>query len=134
MPDEDIKKFGNIVKETLRPLKELVELLKSKVDQQDFYLKTTNQGVRSIKEQQSVINEKLDEVQQTVNIHTQKLDILWDQTERLTFGIEDIKDTLKSQSRDINQTNDNVKKVNKRLTEAENNLGIAPPPELTINN
>ncbi len=60
MTDEDKKKLGNLIKDTVKPLKELVEVLKSKIDHQELYLTTTSSNVKSIKEQQSVVNEKLD--------------------------------------------------------------------------
>jgi len=68
--DVDLKRIGELLKDVVRPLKELVEVLKHKVDGQEIFLHTTATNVRSIKEQQSVINEKLDEMKQTLDANT----------------------------------------------------------------
>ena len=132
MTDEDTKKLEEVIKNTIRPLKELVEVLKSKVNHQNIYLTSTSSNIRSVKEQQSVINEKLDEVQQTIKGNAKKLDALWDQTVKLTENSEEIKDALKFHKTSTNNTDNNVKRVDKRLNKVESKLGIVPPPELTI--
>ncbi len=59
MNDEDLKKLRELIKEELRPTKDLVEMTKKKVDSQQLFLTTTAENVRLIKEQQSLMNEKL---------------------------------------------------------------------------
>lgn len=132
MSKEDAKKLEDLLKGAIRPLKELIEALKSKVDHQELYLVATSSNVKSIKEQQSVINEKLD-------AQGRKLDILWDQVEKVTMDLEDVKEnqelhtaTLKRIETKVEGNNDDIRKVNKRLIKAEDRLGIVPPPELTI--
>lgn len=133
MSNEETKKLEDLLKGAIRPLKELVEVLKSKVDHQELYLVATSSNVKSIKEQQSVINEKLD-------TQGKKMDILWDQVEKVTMDIEEVKETqdlhtavLKRIETKVEGNSDDIKeKVDKRLTKVENRLGIVPPPELTI--
>lgn len=60
MNDEDLKKLRELIKEEIRPVKDIVEVIKKKVDGHDLYLHSTSGNVRSIKEQQSVMNDKLD--------------------------------------------------------------------------
>ncbi len=146
MQKDELDKIGEVVKETIRPLKELVEVLKNKVDHQELYLTTTAGNVRSVKEQQSVINEKLDtvikdldDVEKKLNNPktglkriNEKLDALWDQTVELTTGAEGTKEKMKIQAESLNRTNDNIKRVDKRLTAVEHHSGIVPAPELTI--
>ncbi len=62
----------------------------------------------------------------------QKLDALWDQTVKLTENLEEVKDAVKSQAAPLNETNDNIRKLDKRVTTTEAHLGIVPPPELTV--
>lgn len=67
MSDEDLKKIRESIKDVIRPLKELTEVLKNKVDSQDIFIHSTAGNIRSVKEQQSVINEKLDGVRREVD-------------------------------------------------------------------
>lgn len=132
MSNEEAKKLEDLLKGVIRPLKELVEVLKSKVDHQELYLMATSSNVKSIKEQQSVINEKLD-------AQGKKLGILWDQVEKVTMDLEEVKEmqdlhtaVLKRIETKVEGNYDDIKKADKRLTKAENRLGIVPPPEFTI--
>lgn len=68
--DNDLKKIQQALKDELRPVKELVEILQSKVSKLDFHQTTTSMSVRSIKDQQSVINEKLDDMKRTLDVNT----------------------------------------------------------------
>lgn len=60
MNDSDFKKLRELIKEEIRLVKEIVEVIKKKVDNQEFHIDVTSGNVRSMKEQQSVMNEKLD--------------------------------------------------------------------------
>lgn len=109
-------------------------------------LKDIAEAVRSIKDQQSVMNKKLDNVIEDLgNVEGQlnhpktglkrineKLDALWDQTVKLTTGEENTKEVLKSQAESLERTNSNSKRVEKRLRNVENHSGIVPAPELTL--
>lgn len=133
MSNDDTKKLEDLLKVAVRPLKELVEALKSKVDHQELYLVATSSNVKAIKEQQSVMNEKLD-------AQGEKLGILCDQVERVTVDLTEVRENQESQTTILKRIEDNfdksfedVRKLNKRLTKVESNLGIVPPPELTVN-
>lgn len=109
--NDELKKIGEVVRETVRPLKELIEILSSKVNKQELYVVTTASNVKSLKDQQSVINEKLDELKKQVSDPktglkriNEKMDALWDQTSELTVGAD------------------------KRLRTVEAHAGIAAPP------
>lgn len=60
MTDDDLKKIQKLVKDEIRPVKEIVEILQSKMVKLDFNQTGTVSSVRSVKDQQSVMNEKLD--------------------------------------------------------------------------
>ncbi len=78
------------------------------------------------------VNTKLGKVEK-------KLDILWEQTDKLTKDINKVKETLESYTNALKQivintinSNDNIKRLDKRATETEKSLGIVPPPESNI--
>lgn len=124
MTGDEINKLTEIIKEGIRPVKDLVEMTKKRVDGQDLFLHTTAENVRRIKEQQSLMNEKidghskvlekhlkiLDKHSTTLDKHSkildtnstilekqgEKLDALWEQTIKLNVGIVEIKDILKT--------------------------------------
>ncbi len=87
---------------------------------------------RILEEALDPIKKQLEDPKSGLKRINHKLDALWDQTVRLTENIEEVKDAVKSQTAVLNQTNDNMEKVDKRLTKVESHLGIVPPPELTI--
>jgi hypothetical protein len=60
MSDDDLKRLSELIKEEIRPVKDIVEVIKKKVDSQELHILVTTENVRSIKEQQSVMNDKLD--------------------------------------------------------------------------
>ncbi len=79
MNNADFKKLRELIKAEIRPVKEIVEIIKKKVDNQELHIHVTTENVRSVKEQQSVMNEKLDSHSASlVNIES-KLDAYADQ-------------------------------------------------------
>jgi len=83
-----LDKIQKLIKDEIRPVKEIVEVVKQKVDGQDLYQRSTTSTVRSLKEQMSVMNEKLDSV--------------FDQTAKLTEGMTEVKEVLDEHSNKIN--------------------------------
>ena len=123
MNQDDIKTFQKLIKDELRPIKELVEVTKKKVDGQELFLHSTAANVRSIKEQQSVMNEKLDDHTKTLAEHTKILE------NQVLPSLTTIKTGIKGY-KDMYQINDsNVRKVAKRVEVLEGKSGITPPQE-----
>lgn len=56
-----LKKIQQLVRDEIRPVKDLVEITKKKVDSQELYLHAASDNIRRVKEQQSLMNEKLDQ-------------------------------------------------------------------------
>jgi hypothetical protein len=111
MNDDDLKKIQKLIKDEIRPVKEIVEVLQSKMTQQDFVQKGTASSVRSIKEQQSVMNEKLDSHSGSlVNIEL-KLDAYGDMYK-------------------INKHN--IERLDTRTTKLEKHLNIEAPEEQKV--
>lgn len=120
MNDEDIKKLRVLIKEEVRTIKDIVEVTKKKVDSQELHVHVTAENVRRIKEQQSIINEKLDDIKDVQEQHTESL-----VTIESKIGIyEDM----------YKLNNDNMKKLEKRQGFLEEKSGVIPDPEHTLVN
>lgn len=85
------------------------------------------------------IIERLDDPKTGLKRTNEKMDALWDQVEKVTIGMEDIKETLdshttqlKSIETKIEKISDDTGKLDKRLSEVEDHVGIVPLPELTL--
>ena len=69
----------------------------------------------------------------------EKLDTLWDQAVELTENMTEVQETLDSHTifltrieTKVEHSIENIQKINKRVGNVENKLGVVPPPELTI--
>lgn len=71
-PDE----FKKLLKAELRPLKEDIEVTKSKASRIDSRQGLISLSIKSLKDQQSVINEKLDSLDEKISTLDGKVDIL----------------------------------------------------------
>lgn len=108
------------LKDDLRPLKDLLEIVKDKIDKMETFQSVTMQQVRDIKNQQSVINGKLDDIGETLEGHTGSLITI--EKELKAYG-------------DMYKINDsNIRKIEKRVKNLEKNTGIQSPPELVLTN
>lgn len=119
MTDEDVNKIGGLVDSKLEAFREDIK--------------------GDINSALKPVNEKLDAHGKILNAQGKKLDILWDQVERVTVNLEKVSETqdlhtavLKRIETKVEGNSDDIKKVDKRLTKVENRLGIVPPPELII--
>lgn len=119
----------------LTPIKGDLNLIKQRLDDPETGLKIINKKLKDldlIKDDLNSVKLCLDDSNTGLNRINEKLDALWDQTVKLTEEAEETKEFLKFQSKNLNKTNDNVVKVDKRLTKVENHLGVSAPPELSI--
>ena len=78
MSDEEIKKLQKLLRDEIRPVKELVEIIKNKVDSQGLFINVTSDNVRSTKEQQYLMNDKLDEHRESLVTIENKINIYGD--------------------------------------------------------
>ena len=62
-----MKNDQKTLKDELRPLKDLLEIVKDKVDRMETFQNVTMQQVRDIKAQQSVMNGKLDNIEERLD-------------------------------------------------------------------
>lgn len=134
MTDEDFKKFQKLIKEETRPLKEIIEIIKQKVDKQELFLTATTSNIRAIKEQQSVMNEKLDGIEARLDDPDTGLKRLNDRTDANTGAVMQLEETVNGYG-DMYKINDsNIRKMQKRLEPLEENAGIDVPPEFQLGN
>ncbi len=106
------------VKNQLRDIKDLVELTKRQVDAQQLYIRTTSENVRMLREQQSLMNEKLDSMDKQLNQHTEAL--------------VTIEDTIGAYGDMYKLNNDNAKKLERRVETLEDHAGIQSSPDLIL--
>lgn len=92
-------------------IKELLEIIREKVDKLEMFQHVTSEQVRTIKDQMSVVNRKLDTHSASLVSIESKLD---------TYG-----DMYK-----INQHN--IERLDTRLGVAEDKLEIEPPEDLKV--
>ena len=56
MTDDNLKRFRDLIKEEFRPIKDIVEVIKHKVDTLQMFQSTASDNIRLMKEQQSIMN------------------------------------------------------------------------------
>ncbi len=93
----------------------------------------TNDDIKKIR---GAVKEEINVALKPIN---RKLDILWDQVEKVTFGIDEVKETLdthtsvlKRMETKLENHSDDIHKLDRRVVTLENNNGVVAPPELTI--
>lgn len=136
MTDADVNKLTKTFDKGFKQLLSEVARIKtevsdSKTTQFRNYIELTGIGKDIVR-----IDSLLETLGEDSAKHTKKLDILWEQTDKITLELENIKDKIDNQNTFLKanseHNNDNVKKLDKRITEAEKHLGIVPPPESQI--
>ena len=132
MTDEDLKKIQKLIKDEIRPVKDIVEVKKKKIDSQEAPLHLSTINVRTIKEQQSIMNEKLDDIKNRLDDPNTGLERINDRLDANTASLMTIEQEI-GVYKEMSQVNgDNIKKLDRRLNTAEEELAINPPPELAI--
>lgn len=132
MTDEDLKKIQKLIKDEIRSVKDIIEVTKKKVDSQEapLYLSTIND--RSIKEQQSIMNEKLDDIKNRLDDPDIGLQRINDRLDANTASLMTIEQEI-GVYKEMSQVNgDDIRKLSRRLDTVEEELSINPPPELVL--
>lgn len=102
----------------LKKIKELLEIVNNKVGKLETHLTVRSATLDLLKDQQSVMNQKLDEVQETLDSHTASL--------------MNIEATLEGYADAYKVNKSNIERLDERLSKAEDQLDIPIPPELAI--
>lgn len=117
----------------LRSIKELVEVIKQKVDRFDSRETVTTFQLTTLKEQQSVINEKLDDLGDSSKEQEKRLKKIEEILENQVLpSVAYIEQNVKSYADMYKRNDDNVRKIQKRLGTLEEKSGVIPPEELTL--
>lgn len=119
-------------KDELRPLKDLLEIIKDKVDRMETFQNVTMQQVRNIKDQQSVMNKKLDGLQERLDDPDSGLEAINRRLDSNTAAVMELESTVKGYA-DMYKINDsNIRRMEKRLEPLEEEAGVDVPPELKL--
>ncbi len=111
MNDTDFKKLKELIKEEIRSVKDIVEVIKKKVDNQELHIHVTTENVRTVKEQQSVMNDKL---------HSHSASLV------------NIESKLDSYADSYKINKHNIVRLDTRLTTVEDELNIETPADLKV--
>lgn len=110
MTDQDLKKIKKVLKELVTPVKELVEITNHRVKKVETGQTILQISADKIKDQQSVMNEKLDE-------HTEKLD-------NHTAALMKIEDTLEGYADMYKVNKEDNERLEQRVEAIETQVGI----------
>lgn len=120
------------LKDELRPLKDLLEIVKDKVERMETFQNVTMQQVRDIKSQQSVMNGKLDSIEERLDDPDSGLEAINRKLDSNTAAVMELESTVKGYA-DMYQMNDsNVRKMEKRLETLEKDAGIKIASEFRL--
>lgn len=110
------------VKDEVRPLKEQIEIVKSKVDKLDLFQSLATNQIRAVKDQLSVVNEKLDTLQEIKEVVE----------DRIYPSVMDIELNIKAYGDMYKINNDSARKLEKRVITLEDHAHIQLNPELLL--
>lgn len=127
-----MKSDPKTLKDELRPLKDLLEIVKDKVDRMETFQNVTMQQVRDIKSQQSVMNGKLDGIEKRLDDPDTGLAAINRRLDANTAAVVELESTVKGYA-DMYKINDsNIRRMEKRLELLEEDAGRNVPPELKL--
>lgn len=112
MADTNVRKLEKLVES----IKEIVEITQDKVDKIELLQSVTTGQVRTIKNQQSVFNKKLDELKETID-------------EQILPSVVTTENTIQAYGDMYKINDDNARKLEKRIEIVETKLEIKPNPE-----
>lgn len=110
----------------LKKIKELLEIVKHKVGKIELTQIGQSASIHLMRDQQSVMNEKIDELQEDLQ------DVKSTQDKQVLPSVTYIETHIKAY-KDAYQTNNaNAKKLEKRVEVLEDQADIIPPPEYIL--
>ena len=102
----------------LTVIKELLEIVKHKVDMMDVSRSGQSATLHFMKDQQSVMNRKMDDMKDTLDSNTASL--------------VKIEETLGGYKESYQINKSNIERLDTRLTTVEDKLSIEPPEDLKV--
>ena len=102
------EEFRKIIKEEIRPVKEMVEVVKKQVKDIQLITDVTFDIVKADKEQMSVMNEKLDTLSEKSDSHSVSL-------MQIESSIKIYDEIYKDNKRDLKNLKDRTSKIESRL-------------------
>ncbi len=99
-----------MTKDELRPLKDLLEIIKDKIERMETFQNVTMQQVRDIKSQQSVMNGKLDSIEERLDDPDSGLEAINKHLDSNTAAVVELESTVTGYA-DMYKINDsNIRK------------------------
>ncbi len=126
MTIDEIKKLKILFKDEIKPLKELLEITSHKVRQTDMSQTLMSSQLGRIKDQISVMNEKLDDHTAKLDAHTAMFDEHSSKLDIHTASLVTIEDTLKSYRDMYVIHNEKSEDLDERVMVIEEHLGLTP--------
>lgn len=116
----------------LKQIKELLEIVKHKVDMMEVSRTGQSASIYLMKDQQSVMNEKLNGIVERLEDPDIGLKRINEVLDANTASVVTIEKEIKAYGDMYKINNSDAKKLEKRVEILEENAGINPPPELTL--
>ena len=112
----------------LQKIKELLEIVKHKVDMLSVGQTGQSATVSLIKDQLSMMNSKLDEHTQTLSEHSERLEKL----DSIEVSVIETEKIVKGYADAYKINKGNIERLDDRLTKVEDNFGLNVSPDLVI--
>lgn len=109
----------------LKQIKELLEIVAHKVDMMEVSRTGQSASLHLMKDQQSVMNTKLDTIQKDLNE-------VKETQQNHTGSLMNIEATLEGYADSYKENQRNIERLDTRLSEAEEELNIEVPEELKV--
>ncbi len=117
----------------LRQIKELLEIIKHKVDMMEVSRTGQSASFHLMKDQQSVMNEKLDIITKDLDKVKQDLqEVKETQEEQVLPSVISTETTVTGYADAYKTNKSNIERLDSRVAELEDKASIIPPQEFTI--
>ena len=139
MSDQDIKKISRVFDEKFKLLLGELTRVKREVSETKTGQFRQYSELSTIGKDIARIDSTLETISEEFGKQTKKMGILWEQVEEVTKDLEKVKETLdlhtgalKSIEAKMDNTSDQIVRLDNRLSTVEGKVGVVPQPELAI--
>lgn len=116
----------------LTKIKELLEIVKHKVDLSESHRSVHSATIHLMKDQLSVMNKKMDDTKESVDVLSDRTDKMQQSLDANTVALVDVERTLGGYKESYQENQKNIKRLDNRLNAVEEELAIEPPKDLKV--
>lgn len=116
----------------LTKIKELLEIVKHKVDLSESHRSVHSATIHLMKDQLSVMNKKMDDTKESVDVLSSRTDKMQQSLDANTAALMEVEKTLGGYKESYQENQKNIYRLDTRLNVAEEELAIEPPEDLKI--